>query len=81
MKYNCCVNSIFYFIEFVEILDTKLLKNVISRDDQLLAENLKLPLSFFLYKTKPTCKGCVGCENESDVSIKLMWLYLIYLIN
>lgn len=43
---------------------------MISPADQAIAEDLKLPLSFFLYKSKRTkCKGCVGCESDSDVNI------------
>lgn len=42
------------------------LTNVIPRSDQVTAEDLKLPLSFFLNKSKPKCKGCVGCESDSD---------------
>lgn len=54
-------------LECVKFLDTKSLKDVISPTDQALAENLKLPLSFFLYKSKRTnCRGCAGCENDSD---------------
>jgi len=56
----------------VKTVDTKLLKDIISHDDQVLAENLKLPLAFFLYKSKSQCKGCAGCENDSDVSIQLL---------
>lgn len=54
------------FLESVELLSVQSLKDVISPADQALAENLKLPLSFFLYKTKNNCKGCVGCEHGSD---------------
>jgi len=61
----------------VKFLDVKSLKDVISHEDQVLADNLKLPLTFFLYKSKSKCKGCVGCENDSDVSIQLTWHYLI----
>ncbi|XP_025408768.1 E3 SUMO-protein ligase RanBP2-like isoform X2 [Sipha flava] len=53
-------------VENVKFLNVQLLKDVISRDDQVLAEDLKLPLSFFLYKSKPKCKGCVGCEQDSE---------------
>lgn len=56
----------------MKILDVKSLKDVVSHDDQLLAEDLKLPLSFFLYKSKSKCKGCFGCENDSDVSVNIM---------
>lgn len=56
--------SIFYFIDSVKFLDIKPLKDMISHADQELAEDLKLPLSFFLYKSKSKCKGCVGCEND-----------------
>lgn len=49
----------------MKILDVKPLKDVISHADQGLAEDLKLPLSFFLYKSKSKCKGCVGCEDDT----------------
>lgn len=55
-----------YFLESVKFLAVKSLKDVVSHDDQILAKDLKLPLSFFLYKSKPKCKGCVGCEHDSD---------------
>lgn len=54
-------------LESVKFLETKSLKDIISPADQALAENLKLPLSFYLYKSKQTnCKGCAGCEYDSD---------------
>lgn len=52
--------------ESVKFLDVKSLKDVVSHTDQELAEELKLPLSFFLYKSKPKCKGCAGCEEDSE---------------
>ncbi|XP_025423662.1 E3 SUMO-protein ligase RanBP2-like isoform X3 [Sipha flava] len=52
--------------ENVKFLDVQLLEDVISHDDQVLAEDLKLPLSFFLYKSKAKCKGCAGCEKDSE---------------
>lgn len=63
---NCFLNNKFYFTESVKILDVKSLKDVVSHTDQELAEELKLPLAFFLYKSKPKCKGCVGCEEDSE---------------
>ncbi|XP_022179674.1 E3 SUMO-protein ligase RanBP2 isoform X2 [Myzus persicae] len=56
--------------ESVKILDVKSLKDVVSHTDQELAEELKLPLAFFLYKSKPKCKGCVGCEEDSENEIE-----------
>lgn len=65
-----------YFVDSVKLLDVKPLKDLITQADQKLAEDLKLPLSFFLYKSKPKCKGCVGCEHNSDVvSVNLSKLY------
>uniref|UniRef100_A0A2H8TIT0 E3 SUMO-protein ligase RanBP2 n=1 Tax=Melanaphis sacchari TaxID=742174 RepID=A0A2H8TIT0_9HEMI len=52
--------------ESVKITDVKLLKDMVSDTDQELAKELKLPLSFFLYKSKHKCKGCIGCEEDSD---------------
>lgn len=63
---NCTSTHHFYFTESVKFLDVQSLKNVISNADQELAEDLQLPLSFFLYKSKPKCKGCVGCEQDSE---------------
>lgn len=59
------MNNVFYFIDSVKILDIKPLKDMISQTDQGLAEDLQLPLSFFLYKSKSKCKGCAGCENDT----------------
>lgn len=79
-----CMNDIkFYFIDSVKFLDIKSLKDVIPQDDQILAENLKLPLSFFLYKSKPPCKGCVGCENNFHVIFNIyhvVFVFVKYLI-
>lgn len=57
----------------MKLLNVQSLKDVISPDDQILAEDLKLPLSFFLYKSKSKCKGCSGCEYDSDVNINIMY--------
>lgn len=65
-----------YFTESVKILDVKSLKDVVSYDDQVRATDLQLPLSFFLYKSKPKCKGCVGCEHDSDVNIIITWYFM-----
>ncbi|XP_050526861.1 uncharacterized protein LOC126897368 isoform X2 [Daktulosphaira vitifoliae] len=50
-------------IQFIEVID---LKGIIPYEDQIVAENMKLPLSFFLYKLKPDCKGCIGCYKDND---------------
>lgn len=52
-----------YFTEFIGMQS---LTNVILPSDQVIAKDLKLPLSFFLNKSKPKCKGCIGCESDSD---------------
>lgn len=63
----------------MKILDVQLLTNVISPSDQVTAKDLKLPLSFFLYKSKPQCKGCAGCESDSDdVSVNLKVWFHVY---
>jgi hypothetical protein len=68
-----------FFLENVKFLDVQLLEDVISHDDQVLAEDLKLPLSFFLYKSKAKCKGCAGCEKDSEeVNIKLTYIVTLY---
>lgn len=57
---------------------------MVSHTDQELAEELKLPLSFFLYKSKDKCKGCVGCEEDSEtvsLNIILNFPMIIYFIN
>lgn len=68
----------YYFIESVQIVSVRSLREVISPADQALADNLKLPLSFFVTK-KRVCKGCVGCEYDSnDVSLKFIVKLYIY---
>lgn len=52
---------IHYFYLFSEIEVT--FEAVPSPEDAALAENLQLPSTFFLYKDKTPCPGCIGCEN------------------
>ncbi|XP_050545463.1 E3 SUMO-protein ligase RanBP2-like isoform X2 [Daktulosphaira vitifoliae] len=50
----------------VKLLEVQNLKDIISLEDQVMAEKTKLPLYFFLYKVKPKCKGCIGCDDNQD---------------
>lgn len=49
------------FYLFSEIQVT--FETVPSAEDAALAEELQLPSTFFLYKEKPPCPGCIGCED------------------
>lgn len=39
----------------------------VSDEDKRLAEQLKLPLSFFAYRNAPDCGGCRGCQPDEFV--------------
>ncbi|KAG8197151.1 hypothetical protein JTE90_011312 [Oedothorax gibbosus] len=37
---------------------------IVPEEKVKLAEKLLLPKSFFLYENKPSCQGCIGCEDK-----------------
>lgn len=49
----------FYLFSEIQIM----FETVPSPEDAALAKELQLPSTFFLYKEKPPCPGCIGCED------------------
>jgi len=43
----------------------------VTPEEEAAAMKLKLPSNFYAYLRKPPCRGCVGCENDSDAEVEV----------
>lgn len=60
MRFYLWINYYYYFSP----LEVQVVHEVMpSPEEVALAKKYQLPETFYLYKNKPDCPGCIGCED------------------